>query len=289
MSGRAAIWGLAVVAAAVWACREKPAGTDATPAAAPAAREVTIRANDYAFEAPDTIEAGLTALHFVNEGSTVHQAQLVRIDSGRTVREAVAAAIASAKLPPWLVPAGGPTGTNPHGAVTETQELAPGNYLLLCFVDLPGHVLHTRRGMLHPLVVTAARRPDAAPPHPDITVTLRSYAFDLSAPLTAGPHTFRVAFTPGDAQPHEFVLLRLEPGKTMQDFRTFLAQAEAGTAKGPPPMHTVGGVSAIGPGVEAYFTADIAAGDYVLSCFVVDAGDGKPHFLHGMMQAIHVS
>jgi hypothetical protein len=40
--------------------------------------------------------------------------------------------------------------------------------------------------------------------------------------------------------------------------------------------------------VRVYFTADLTPGEYLLICFLPDAKDGKPHFVHGMMQQIKV-
>ena len=48
-----------------------------------ATHTATVYAKDYAFEAPDSIPAGLTTFHLVNEGPNLHHVQLVRLDSGR--------------------------------------------------------------------------------------------------------------------------------------------------------------------------------------------------------------
>jgi uncharacterized cupredoxin-like copper-binding protein len=43
------------------------------------------------------------------------------------------------------------------------------------------------------------------------------------------------------------------------------------------------------PGEQEFFSADFTPGRYVLICFVPDARDGKPHFVHGMAQELTVS
>jgi hypothetical protein len=57
---------------------------------------------------------------------------------------------------------------------------------------------------------------------------------------------------------------------------------------GPPPGKALGGVAGIAPGMSQSFTADFTPGNYALICFLPDATDGKPHFVHGMIQQIAV-
>jgi hypothetical protein len=119
-------------------------------------------------------------------------------------------------------------------------------------------------------------------PTADITVRLVDYAFDYSTPLTAGSHTLRVEN--GAQQPHEIALIRLSPGKTLGDLMAW-AEAYAGSMPG----EILGGVAAIGPGSTAYFSVDLTPGDYALLCFVPDAGDAKPHVMHGMAHQLTIS
>jgi hypothetical protein len=53
------------------------------PAAAPTA--VSLTTTDYAFEAPDTIPAGFTTFRMVNNSEQFHMAQLIKLESGRTL------------------------------------------------------------------------------------------------------------------------------------------------------------------------------------------------------------
>ena len=85
-------------------------------------------------------------------------------------------------------------------------------------------------------------------------------------------------------QAHELVLVKMRPGKTIQDFASW-----AESMKGPAPGMPVGGVGVLENGMRSSFTANLAAGDYGLICFVPDAKDGKMHLAHGMMKNIKVS
>jgi hypothetical protein len=138
------------------------------------------------------------------------------------------------------------------------------------------------KGMVRPLTVTAASGPAPSDPAADLVMKLVDYDFQLSAPLTAGKHTIRVENA--GPQPHELVLVRLEPGKEPVDF------AQWGDKQvGPAPGELYGGVSAIMPGTHAFVEVDLPAGEYGLICFIPDIKDGTPHFHHGMMKRITVS
>jgi hypothetical protein len=80
-------------------------------------------------------------------------------------------------------------------------------------------------------------------------------------------------------------LNQLAPGKTLADFQAWVQ----GGMKGPPPAKPVGGVTGPDVGGHQTFTATLAAGKYVLICFVPDKADRKPHFMHGMVKEITVS
>ena len=83
---------------------------------------------------------------------------------------------------------------------------------------------------------------------------------------------------------HELQLLKLAPGKQVEDFAHW---AETGM-KGAPPAEPVGGVVGLDKDGRGSFTLNLTPGDYGLICFIPDAKDGKPHLAHGMMKTIKV-
>ncbi len=251
----------------------------------PVANVITIHGMDFSYDAPATIPAGMTTVNFVNDGPSLHQAQIVRLDSSKTISDLKAALGQPGPLPGWLVELGGPNAVDPGLTANATLNLSPGNYALLCVVNVPGGIPHFVKGMVQPLTVTAAGSSSqtAAVPVADETVTMDNYAFTLSGPLTAGVHTFKVLNT--DEQPHEVELIRLAPGKTAADMLAWLR-----APNGPPPRQALGGVAIISPtvGEVVYFTATLTSGNYMLLCFVPDAADGRPHFAHGMVLPITI-
>ncbi len=277
---------MAAVAVLAAACgRADASSNEGAPAAAAAAepRVITVVARDFAFEAPASVPAGMVTIQLQNRGQALHHMSLVRLDAGKTLQDVFTALEAKGPPPAWMREMGGPNAPDPGSDSNATLFLAPGNYVILCWVDMPGGVPHVMRGMAKALTVTPAPVQAAATtPTGDITMRLDDYSFTLSKPITAGKHTIRVEN--GAAQSHEVELIKLAPGKTAQDLMAWMQNMQ-----GPPPASAIGGIAGMPRGEVQSFTHDFTPGNYVLICFIPDARDGKPHFMHGMMQTITVS
>jgi plastocyanin len=279
--------GLALLAAGlVVACKsDRPSsGTPEVGSAGSATPpSVTVTATDFAFDAPAEITAGVTTVRLVNDGKELHHAQLVRLEEGKTIEDVATALKKGGPPPSWIKFVGGPNAVLPGKESNATASLTPGRYAYLCFVFGPDGVLHAAKGMMRQFEVTGTRSQTAAElPPADVTIRMADYDYQPSGSLSAGRHTIMVEND--GPQPHELALLRLAPGKTVEDFALW---AEAGM-KGPPPAEPVGGVVFLDKGARGTFTADLVAGEYGLMCFVPDAKDGKPHLAHGMMKTIKV-
>lgn len=255
------------------------------PASPTGPNVVTITATDYAFGAADTIPAGLTTLRLMNAGREPHQA-VIAGGAGKTFAELESALVsAEPKIAEWLtIPMGaGAVGAGDSSIVT--ANLAPGNYLILCYIPSPDGKPHVVKGMFRHLVVVPASSTGAPAPEPtaDVTVTLSDYTFTLSAPLTAGTHTIRVENN--GPQLHEVTIERLAPGKTLADFQQWVA----GGMRGAPPAEPAGGYSALDKGKVGWVTITLTPGHYLLNCYVPDVKDGKPHLMHGMVKEVTVN
>lgn len=257
---------------------------DPTAPAGPPPPVVTIRARDFTFDAPDTILAGATTFRFINQGTMLHHAAIFRLDGGHSTSEALAALALPPPRPGWLVPLGGPNAVNAGDSTEVTEVLSPGRYLLVCLLNIPGGVPHFSRGMSRALVATPDTAGAASLPAADLGITLRDYRFDLSAPVTAGEHRFRVRTAPG--QPHELELVRLAPGRTVEDVFAYLAAPVP--PPGPPPGVPLGGVVDLAAGFPVDFPAHLTPGRYALFCFARDQRDGQPHVAHGMVAELDV-
>ena len=256
-----------------------PTRAVSVPASKP--RVVNVTGEDFKFEAPDVIPAGLTEFRFLNKGPALHHMTIVKLGADKTVDDLRAAFANPGPPPSWMKFLGGPNASDPGVEANATIMMAPGNYALVCFVDIGGPP-HFAKGMVRALRVVPAKS-SASRPKADLTVTLVDYSFRLSSPIRAGTRTLRVYNAA--RQDHEVQLVQLAPGKTLADLMAWLSKME-----GPPPGKALGGVAGMSPGVSESFTADFSSGSkYVLICFVSDAKDGKPHFAHGMSQQITVN
>lgn len=250
---------------------------EAAPAAPAQPAVLTVTAKDYAFVMPDTIAPGVTTVELADSGKEMHQIQIFRLDSGKTMQDLEAALQKpDTPFPAWLVGVGGPNAIMPGASAQATLDLPAGHYVGMCFVPSPDGIPHFAKGMIHPLEVTGTPG-TATMPAADVTIKEVDYAFEPTPALTAGHHTIRVVNA--GTQDHELVLFKMLPGKTAADLQ---AWAQGGM-KTPPPFTAEGGMGTLPVGGEGNFDVTLDAGNYVMVCFVPDAKDGKPHIEHGMV------
>ncbi len=284
LAGSAAI----VLAACVGKAGDTPA-TDtsaiaATPAAAVTPAVFTITAKDFSYDAPDTITSGMVTLRLVNQGPDLHHVQLLKLDDGHTAvefMEGLKQMKPDSPPPPWVHEVAGPNSPVPGGEQSITEELAPGNYVLVCFIPGADLVPHAMKGMVKALTVVPATGTSAAAPTADITVRMTDYAWAVTPAITAGKHVIRIE---NDAvQAHEMFIAQLAPGKKAVDLAKWIEKQQ-----GPPPGKPIGGISGMARGGVVYLSVDLEPGEYGLYCFLPDAKDGKLHVEHGMMTQITV-
>lgn len=115
------------------------------------------------------------------------------------------------------------------------------------------------------------------------TVIAKDFSFQAPDSIPAGWTTFRL-INDGQAL-HHVAIARLDSGKTMADLQAALQNPNA-----PPPkwLVEVGGPNAPNPKAETNATLNLAAGNYVLLCFV-DAPDHVPHVAKGMVRPLTVT
>jgi hypothetical protein len=252
-------------------------------------RVVRIVAKDFAFEAPDEIPAGLTMIRLVNRGPSLHHIQIVQLPAGKTLQDLLGNMQADGPPPAGAVLLGGPNVVIPGDSSEAIVDLAPGTYGLMCMIPGTDGAPHMAHGMTATLRVTGATTARTASTaslesevKTDISLDLVDYGFQLSQPITAGPHMLRV--TDRAQQPHEVVIWQLAPGKTADDVKAwFVAKMQ-----GPPPARPMGGTVALSTGEENVVPLNLPPGQYALVCFVADAKDGAPHLMHGMLRQITV-
>jgi hypothetical protein len=240
--------------------------------------QVTIKANDYSFEAPAQIEAGLVSILIENEGLEPHHVQLVRLNDDVTMEQFQATLQQGPEAALPLVTLDGGPGVVPSGKSQQvTVELTPGHYVLLCFVPSPDGVPHLAKGMMARLeVVAGSEQREVSEPKADGTVRMLDFSFVLPSEIKAGPQVWKV--TNEGQQPHELALIKLGQGKTMQDVVAFMQ-----SPGGAPPFEDAGGLQGIDPGESGWVNLDLQPGNYVALCHIPDPASGKAHEELGMV------
>jgi hypothetical protein len=249
---------------------------------------VTVHAKDFAYDAPKTIAAGRTSFKLVNDGKVLHHMSILKLEQGKTLADVQAAMKNPGPPPKWLVAVGGPNAAVPGASVEATLNLEAGNYVMMCLITTGDTTPHFMKGMIKSFTVSVAggvtqagaATVDAAAP--DVHLVLKDYGFVFSKPLHAGKNVIHVMNE--GTQDHEAIFARFAPGKRMSDVYTWMMNG----TKGPPLAVPMDGMAGLAKGRTGVFTADLTPGIYGLVCFVPDAKDGKPHFMHGMMHEIVV-
>jgi hypothetical protein len=250
----------------------------ASPADAPL---VTVIARDHAFEAPDTIRAGVTRFRLKDLGPTKHQLVIYRLADSVSLNEF------------YVAMKGGrssPAGIRSLGGAQETEDIAlvlvPGRYVFACMHGFDDGATHLSRGMFRAFTVVKAvpGKATALAPNTDATLTMSDYTYKLTGKLTPGRRVLRIVNN--GPQEHHVMIQRLVPGRTIVDVEKWFA---GGRRTERPVMPIFWGTTRQSPGETLYATIDVTAGGYILLCRVPDSGDARPHVDHGMRSEIRVS
>jgi uncharacterized cupredoxin-like copper-binding protein len=264
-----------------------PPSDEASPSASPSVTvtELEIEAKDFSFEAPAETAAGPTRVTVNNTGQEEHQAQIVRLNEGKTFEDLTAALLEPDPNAAFALFtfSGGPTGVMPGASVATTVDLQPGTHAFLCFIESPDGVPHLAKGMVSPIEVTGTAT-NGELPAGDAEMTLQDFAYVGLTTVTAGEHT--IAVTNSGPQPHEATLVKLDEGTTVEQVVQYFTATEP--PSGPPPWTSAGGIAAIANGTSATVEIDVEAGNYAFICNVPDPASGKSHAALGMVGGLTV-
>ena len=260
----------------------EPANDDAT-AAEVVATTLEVVATDHHFDlSADTVAEGAVPIELTNEGESPHQVLVVRLDDGQTMDDYLAAFEAGEGTANELVTnAGGVNVVDPGGSGVGYADLAPGHYLVLCFIPGEDGAAHLQHGMIEELTVVA----DDMVPRPDAPVgdiSLVDFGFGLPDAGLSASGTYRV--TNEGPSDHEMAIMRINDDK---DFGDVVGYLQSGF-QGEPPVSFRGGAGGIEPGHDGYIDLDLPAGDYVAMCFLEDEATGKRHAELGMVASFTI-
>ena len=245
--------------------------------------EITIRTTEYAFDAPDQVEAGLVSITLENIGQAAHMAHFIRLNDGVTLEQFNPAYTQDPEsLFSLITLAGGVTTTSPGQQTQVVLDLAEGQYVLASFDSGEDGISDDAKGMLKPLTVVARHsQTTIQEPQFDVPVVMQDFVFEVPAEIKAGPQMWKISNR--GQQPHEFIITRLAPGKTIEDLKAW-----GHTFEGELPAEEIANIRTMAPGQSMWVTFDLAAGHYVLVCFFPDSTSGMAHAEFGMIAPFQV-
>ena len=245
--------------------------------------EVVIVSEEYAFSGPKRIDGGWKTIRFKNQGREIHHVQFLRLPAEKTIKDFnEALASDSTRLPSWVVRFGGVNSVMPGEEATVIINLDPGEYVLICGIPDRRGLPHVIRGMSKSLQVTSSNHEPEDAPIADVTVVMKDFSYAFDRPLTAGKRMVRVRND--GSQAHEMLLLKIAPGASVQDFLRLYEPGNLGNPAG----RTIGGLTGLSPGREAFLPLHVEPGRYGILCFLADPRRRTPHFMAGMWMDIDV-
>lgn len=255
-----------------------------------AAHEVEVIGLDYAFNMPDSVDAGRTAFKFTNHGKVDHEYNVVLLKQGVTLQQYIDAL--NRKQP------GAPLRDGPLGvlfakpgrtsASVLSAEMLPGRtYAVQCiFTDSANAPSHRELGMFKSFTVRNNSAPHVAAFVID-TIVGTDYAYTrYPKVLTPGWHHF--VFVNAGKQRHEINISMLKPGVTLK------ALMEVASKDGDVDLllddalgvlHAETGVTPMG-----MLDFEVQPGrEYVVVCTFADTPKSPPHFALGMVTSMLAS
>jgi hypothetical protein len=247
------------------------------------ATTIEVTATDHHFTmSATTVAEGVVPIELVNDGTWPHQVLVARLADGQTKEDYLAAfeggEVAADEL---ITHAGGVNIVDPGTSGSGYADLAPGTYVVLCFIPGEHGESHLMDGMIEELTVV----PDetvAAPQDPVGEISLVDFGFALPEGGLTRPGTYRV--TNDGKQTHEMALMRLDDGVALGDVAAYLQ----GGFKGESPVTFTGGAGGIEVGKDSYVDLDLEPGTYLAMCFLTDKATGKRHVELGMLTQLTV-
>jgi len=248
-----------------------------------AQRVLTVVAHDTSLEVAPTIPAGLATVRLELKSSVRRELIVHRIPAGTLAQTLArdAAGRPSRWFEKWSF--GGP-GVPRDSArdASATMEMRPGRYLLLAYeVDAAGRprgdrYIWTEIASVARNFLVPARFSD-----PDATIRVKDSRLDVVGVLRRGQRTLQVENR--GARPHDLVVGRLKPGKTMDDVRRWDGD------RGDAPFVYVGSLTPMSADVTAQTRLVLQTGEHVVFSTMRHGGERDRDYQRGLLASFKVN
>lgn len=276
---------LAVLCARVGLAVTVLAGSTLIPlATAQAQRTLTVIATDSALQTPPSVPAGITTLRLQLAGKTRRDLTLHRVPAG-TPPETVARG-AAGRPERWFEQAsfGGPAVPRDSAPdANATVDLRPGRYVLVSYeVDSAGRPRGDRYLWRDVTIIAGSVLIPARFAVPDAMIKLKDARIDVTGVLKTGQRTLQ--FDNVGARPHDAVIGRLKPGKTVADVARWDRDRNDEA-----PFVYVGGLTPMSAFVTAQTRLTLQSGMHVVFCTTKHTGERERDYKRGVLASFKVN
>jgi hemerythrin-like domain-containing protein/uncharacterized cupredoxin-like copper-binding protein len=244
------------------------------------ATSIDIKASEFAFDVSSSlVSAGNVQLKLQNDGAEPHQVLIARLHDGVSVDRYLSAASSDEGGAGSLIDyVGGINIVDPGASGTGYADFHPdAKYVLVCYIPSGDGIGHLHKGMTKELIVADTDTAEIPAPTAIADIVMQDFSFTLPQQGLAASGTYR--FVNNGAQAHEFVVMRVNDDKTLNDVIPYL---QAGF-QGEKPLTFAGGSGGVAPGQAGFVDLALTPGQYVAMCFISDPGSHKHHVELGML------
>ena len=248
-----------------------------------AQRVLNVVAKDAAIDMPPTVPAGLTTVRLTINGRVKREVVVHRVPAGTTPEDLVRGAAGRPErwFDQWSF--GGPAMPRDSAPdATATLDLRPGRYAVVAYeVDSGGRPRGDKFVWRDVTAIAASVLIPARFAVPDLTIRMKDAKLDIIGSVRTGQRILQVENAGG--RPHEMLVGRLKPGKTIDDVRRWDRDRAD-----PPPFVYVGGLTPMSNGMTAQTKLLLQKGVHVVLCPMRHAGARERDYQRGVMASFTV-
>jgi len=247
-------------------------------------RVLTVVARDTSLESSPTVPAGLTTVRLTINGAVRRELVVHRVPAGTSPEELVRGAAGRPErwFHQWSF--GGPAVPRDSAPdAVATFDLRPGRYTLVAYeVDPAGRPRADKYVWREFTAVAASVLIPSRFSVPDLTVRIKDARIEVVGVVRTGQRTVQVENDGG--RPHDLLLGRLKPGKTIDDVRRWDRDRSD-----PAPFVYAGGLTPMSGGMTAQTRLVLQTGTYVVLCTMRHGGDRERDYQRGVLASFKVN